>query len=121
MGNQIVYLSEEEKQRRRALIEEFIQFRNDTGSHRVYVRFADYKGVEHSYLMKCWVWHYDLKKRAARKERSSTLGIAKITKAASVNESVKICFGSFSIEVTSVSNKEALAVALQALEATRVL
>lgn len=56
MGNQIVYLSEEEKQRRRALIEEFIQFRNDTGSHRVYVRFADYKGVEHSYLMKCWVW-----------------------------------------------------------------
>ncbi|MCK9524230.1 MAG: transposase, partial [Proteobacteria bacterium] len=75
MNNANKKLSEEEKAKRRLLLQDLAQWREETGSNSL-VRYAQEKGVSHPYLSLVAKWE----RSSQRNHRNSTKEVAPFTK-----------------------------------------
>ena len=120
MNNANKKLSEEEKAKRRLLLQDLAQWREETGSDSL-VRYAQEKGVPHPYLSLVAKWE----RSSQRNHRNSTKEVAPFTKVQrpvpamargmQAPDAVRVSVGAVTVEVGEHSSRAALATVLSVL------
>lgn len=122
MSNALRKLSEEEKAKRRQILEDLEQWKKVTGSSSL-VRYAQEKGLAYPYLSIVAKWNRSLARNSRKKSDASGPSFTKIARPAPdtrISDAVKITVAGVSIEVGEHSSRAALATALSVLGVSNV-
>lgn len=120
MNNANLKLSEEEKAKRRLLLQDLAQWREETGSDSL-VRYAQEKGVSHPYVSLVAKWERSLQRNDRNRTKDGPTftkvqrPVPAMERGAQAPDAVRISVGAVTVEVGEHSSRAALVTVLSVL------